>query len=55
MLSHADITANANTAALIRNEAAQLSALAEAWELLRTENLKWSRPDLKTRGHVLEV
>jgi hypothetical protein len=55
MLPHADVTTNANTTALIRNETAQLSALAEAWELLRTENLKWSRSDLETRGHVLEV
>src|SRR4051794_34243001 len=55
MLPHADVTTNANTAALIRNETAQLSALAEAWELLRTENLKWSRSNLETRSHVLEV
>lgn len=50
--AHADVTANANAAALLGDDSAQVGALGETRELLRAVHDERLRLDLQTEGHV---
>lgn len=50
---HAHITSDTNTTTLLGNHTAQRRALAQAWELLGTEDMERLRLDFQTVRHVL--